>query len=370
MKRVGLKVFVICIVFSIFFGLLPVANAKSVDLQTEISPETVYTGNIFTVTVTFTSNDEAIGTLQASLKYDAGRMEYISGGGNAVELSNGTGGILDYGSETENTISYSLRFRALKTGKANFSVTNSDVTGFKSGANLGNPTLKSTISINKIPDGSNEVKDPLEITLDGKKLYIMPNLSSLDIPQGFEIEELLFNDTKIEAVLQPTSGLVLLYIMDETSVGNFYIYDSATNSFYPYISVMIDVSYIILPPKSVPKGYSLSTAVINGSTVPACVVDLEGKGFILLYAINPSGDKGYYFYDTAEGTMQRVLLSTDTDGSSQASLSSDVVQNVTDSIFIMAAICALLAGLTIWLASSIKNKNIKKVVFKKNKFIR
>ncbi|MEZ4357820.1 MAG: cohesin domain-containing protein [Eubacteriales bacterium] len=358
MKRICLRAFIISIAFLIFFVSVPVANAASVTLKTKVSPETVYIGDTITVTVTFTSSDEAIGTLQASLKYDADKMEYISGGGNAVELSNGSGGILDIGSGTEYTMSYSLRFRALKTGKAYFSVTSSEITGFESNKSVGSPTLKTNISINTSNDNSNDL---IEITLNGETLYILNDLSDLDLPDGFEVQEISFEGTKAESAYNAAMGLSLLYLLDETSAGSFYIYDSDLNSFSPYISITTDNYYTILSPEYVPEGYSLSTTVIDGMTVPACVSDLNNKEFTLLYAMNSTGTIGYYFYDKADGTMQRVLLDSTTSTSFKAPVALNDTQN-TIVICIMAAVCALLAVLTLLLAIKVKARK------EKNKF--
>lgn len=375
MRRI-FNTFVILIIFCTLFVFLPVANANSVDLQIEINPETVYKGDLFTVTVTFTSNGEAIDALQASFKYDADRMEYVSGGGNAAEFSNGSGGISGNGSETDNTMVYNLRFRALKTGKANFAVTGSEIIGFISGMNLGNPTLRKSVEILKIQnqDGKNESTDPIEITYEGKKYYIARDLINVDLPQGFEIQELTYNGSKIQAAFNPASGLAIFYLMDEFSYGNFYIYDSQSNSFYPFINITTDATYIILTPDAVPKGYTLSTAEIGGKKVPACVPDKQDTALYLLYALNSSGVKGFYFYDTADGTLQRVVLQTVSVPVAEASVqTSEPTVNVEDvqnagtpdngeilsSLYIMTGACVVLAFLMVCFVFSIKSKKAK-----------
>lgn len=356
------------------FVFLPAAHANAVDLQIEVNPEKINKGDTFTVTVAFKSNGEAIDALQASLKYDADKMEYITGGGNAAELSNGSGGISDNGSETENTMLYNLRFRALKTGKANFAVTGSEVIGFVSGTKLGSPSLNKTIEILKTqnPEQTDEINDPLEITLEGKRFYIIRDLANLDLPSGFETEETSYNGAKIEAAFEPVSGLTLFYLMDESSDGSFYIFDSPTNSIYPYINVTVDTAYQVLTLDTVPKGYKLSTAKIGGQTVPACVPEKEGSYLYLLYALNSSGAKGFYFYDTADGTMQRAYLKTVSvpqAASSQtpepSAAEKDVKSEISDngeipgSLYILTVLCVLLAALMIWLIFSVRNKKAK-----------
>ena len=315
MKYVASKVLIVLIITCLLVLYPARGYAQSVRLHIDTDPAAVNVGDVFTVTVTFTNDGEAMDALQASLKYDAARMKYLSGGGNAVELSNGSGGISDNGAGAVNTMRYSLRFLALKAGKTKFSVTKSEVIGFESGVNLGSPASSSTVIIKEIedqPEGSqdNEEKDPLEISIEDKKFYILRDLSGVELPQGFESESFSYKGAEVEAAVQPVSGLVLLYLMDEASEGSFYLYDPASNAFNPYTGITVNALYTLLPPDVVPKGFSLSKATIDGKTTDVCIPDTGRKDLYLVRALNSSGAVGYYFYDSAEGSMQRVLVET------------------------------------------------------------
>jgi len=319
MRNIRLKAFILLAASCLLFLPLPAgAVSRSADVRIAVNQKTVHVGEVFTVAVTFTGSGDAIDVLQASLDYDNGRMAYQSGGGNAVELSGGSGGIADTGSETTKTLRYDLRFLALKEGSARFEVTESELIGFESGARLGSPTAAATIKILPQPAASeqpgtseqpgNAEDDVLEITVDGRTMFISMEMPDVALPGGFEPKQISYGGKDIEAAVHDATDLVLFYLLDETGEGGFYVYGGVDAEPYPFATFSADAVYTLLPTPTaaLPEGYVPAALQIDGQAVEAWQQP-GGGDFYLVYAINPEGERDYYLYDAAEGTLQRVL---------------------------------------------------------------
>lgn len=241
MNKIKLKPSIIIIIsyLCILIGLFPrTALAETPQVTIDIHPKEIHQGEVFTINLTFTSSSNPIGSLNASLSYDEDKIEYQSDGSNAVQISGGTGLIVDTGSPSTREMIYSLQFLAKTEGTAAFAVTKSEVIAFDTGMLLESP--QKSISVPIQPDNNNDLDGTIEV-------YI------------------------------------------------------------PYISLDVDQEYTMLPLDITPDGYHPTNIVIAGTAVPVLQPD-DFKGFYLVKAINKQGDRGYYFYDNTEGTMQRVWL--------------------------------------------------------------
>lgn len=110
------------------------------------------------------------------------------------------------------------------------------------------------------------------------------------------------------------ADVTLLYLENDSKAGSFYVYDAADHAIYPFVKIAAEETYVIV---LTPDEENL----INGYT--ACTLSIEGKGavsayrsitentalseFYLLYCVNSNGAKGWYCYDTVEGTFQRYI---------------------------------------------------------------
>lgn len=293
------------------------AGAASAGLEISASRE-IAKGDSFIIAVTFTSTGEAIGSLQASLSYDQTKLQYRSGGGTAVELSGGTGGIVDNGGEGIHSLTYELQFTALETGSASFSVNSSEVIGFVSGKTIGTPSAAYQLSIgspaasqpSQQPSQQPDLKNPIEITLNGQTMYLLTDLSGIGIPDGFTPFSLTYQDQPVAGLKQEGTGLVLVCIMDATGKSSFYLYDDQ-GDFVPYLPLTITQHFAVLdlPADAGFAGYEKKTISLGGESVTALAPKPE-DGFYLLYATDLStGNTGYYWYDSLEQTMQSLRVS-------------------------------------------------------------
>ena len=289
------------------------AFAAGATMAISISPQSPQVGDVFTIKLTISSSS-AIGSLEAGLTYDSSRMEYVSGGGNAVELSSGTGGIVGNGGPDTKTLSYSLRFRATKAGQASFAVTSTEINDYDSGKNLGD--LKKSVSISisakstatPIVTPNPNSDEPIPVSVDGQTMYVMRDLQDEVVPDGFHAEMISYHGVDVQAARHPF-GIVLLRVTDAGGNAAFYVYNAGTDSLYPYVAIQAgDMEYDLLPVDDVSaQGYAPSTITIGGQMIRV-LSPVSNTGFYLVRAINAGGTSGYYFYDATEGTLQRAWV--------------------------------------------------------------
>ena len=48
--------------------------------------------------------------------------------------------------------------------------------------------------------------------------------------------------------------------------------------------------------------------LLNDKLIKAWVSDMYGEDFYIVYAMNSRGSKGFYLYDSMEGSMQRMIV--------------------------------------------------------------
>ncbi len=279
------------------------------DVSAMVSRDSVAPGEVFTVTFTFRS-EKAIGSLQAALTYDPALLEFQSGG-NAVEMSGGTGGISDNGSAETKTMSYRLKFKALKAGTAKIAITESEITGYDGGRTIGTPAASAVVSI-KVPvtpaptQTPAPTEGPVRISREGQTLYIQRDLAGAELPSGFEAVSSTYQGESVQIARGLIKDLDLLYIRDSSGDASFYIYDENTDDLYPYVNIDVDAAYTLLKPQGMPQGCRKTSFILDGKSIPAWTSDAFGQDFYLVYAMNGQGQRGYYLYDTVEGTLQRM----------------------------------------------------------------
>lgn len=172
---------------------------------------------------------------------------------------------------------------------------------------------------------------------NGEQLSVTENIPEGSIPADFESALLVVNGQQMQGLSFKKGDLKVLYLNNTNGAGSLYVYDDAQNSIYPFIKLTAERSYVmVLVPDEqnapVPEGFE------------SCIFSLEGKGLInayqmkeevvtddatmswnlfgpetfyaapakaselyLIYCMNNTGEKGWYMYDTVEGTFQRYL---------------------------------------------------------------
>ncbi|NLC44082.1 MAG: hypothetical protein GX783_07340 [Clostridiales bacterium] len=319
------KIIIIALLILLTVGpiqYLVLADSRA-DLTITTDVLEMYPGNNFTVSITFTSKSEDISIVEASIEYDADIIEYQFGG-NAIGLSAGTGGIADNIPAGTKTITYEIRFKALKAGEARIELYETQLIGQNSGSVIGEPVGDIMVKVSKpntepggdieepkeTPPSTEQPRDIwLESTLDGDLIYISSDLSDVTLPLGFVVENMTYQDEEIQVARDGDKDLTLFYIR-KRGFTSFYIYDEH-GLIYPYAELNVKANYIILDTQERLSNSMETDLLLGDKIVKAWVSDIYGEDFYIVYAMNPRGSKGFYLYDSIEGSLQRLITEYD-----------------------------------------------------------
>lgn len=307
-----LKSIAIFFLFLFIFSGSALAQEASISLTT--SPRTIEKGDVFSVIIKVSSSGESIGTVTADLSYDEALMEYSSGGGNSVMISEGKGKISDFNAGRRKTVSYELSFIAKSSGKGGFKVNESEIIGSETGMFLGDPTASINISVNE-PIIKEEIEapkidpdeDPIKITIGEKDFYILRDLSAVALEDGFEEKDFYYKGSKVKAATDSSGKITLLPVMNDKMQSLLYFYEEENDMLYPFSLIKIDKSHLILPMDIEAEGYEKTSYLGLGASVDVLMSKDGEKDFYLLKAVAADGKEGYYLYDIKENTMQRAI---------------------------------------------------------------
>ena len=148
--------FILILAFLLSFAVISV-NAQCT-LSVSPSASTVYVGDTFSVTFTFTGSG-AVGSADVKLQFDTAKFQYVSISGGMKGISTNVNGktiiVSDYdATNTSKTYKLTLKLKALAVGSGTVSVISSDIsdTDYNS---LGAPTGSTTVSVKQENKSSN-----------------------------------------------------------------------------------------------------------------------------------------------------------------------------------------------------------------------
>ena len=148
-----------------------------------------------------------------------------------------------------------------------------------------------------------------EVVVDGITYNINSDYTKNIIPDGFEPIVFPYKGNGVLASYSGKSGLNLLYLVDGEKKGKFFIYDSEEDMFYPFIMISsLANNYIVLPETmrgEAPNNCTAGSLTIGDYTIDGYINNINEE-FAYFYAVNQYGKKGWYCYDMAEGTIQRM----------------------------------------------------------------
>ncbi len=223
-------------------------------------------------------------------------------------------------------------------------------------------TTSSSTSSNDTSSTTSTVEpeeNKLETSVDGNKMTVAEIIPEEVKASGFTKGEYTFNSVHVPAFLDSDGKVVLLYLLNEENNGALYLYDSATGLFKKPVTVSGSKNYTIIPLNSITRDqilidtesvFNLSTVTIGEQEVEAYVYkDEKLSDFAVVCAINEDGEKGFYRYDTKEGTLQRYVAEYRESDKTSANVSG-LVLNDTIVVISCAAACivAIIAILIIW----------------------
>ena len=407
--------------FMLMVMLMPVGSMISYAAAGKLSfsDPTASVGNQVSVTMKITS-DGALGSSDVMLQYDASALEFLSG----TSANGGAGSVRVVGSAEsadQKTLSFTLKFKALKAGTSSITVTSQEVHDADSKAvtldHVGSSSVKvnaaeasskeaslssltispgtlkpafsadvteytaavasdvtsvtvsapakdssATVSISgneNLQDGENKITCTV-VAEDGetKKTYtitvtksdeaasaaaendgasdsaetnagvvgedgnwtVADTFEDSELPSGFTATEIEYEGRSVKAATND-SGMVLLYMTDDSGNGDFFVYNSEKGTLSAYVIVkMAEKTIVVLPPECIPDGTELPdgfaecTIDIGEHTVHGWIWKDSSDAapeYCVVYGRNENGEEGFYRYDQKEMTLQRYFQDPD-----------------------------------------------------------
>ncbi len=314
-------------------------------------PETAV-GDNFDVKVAVDTTSENIGSVELTINYDSNYLRYDSGDSGVTKESDGTLKYVGSGGSTEEK--FVITFQALQQGSSQISLASYNVTGSSSGTALSleegsgavtiaegdasKITTESSSSASKATDG-----DGVEITIDGEKYTLSSEFADNDIPTGFSVANVQYEGAQRTMVANEGATVYLAYLFNSEGIGDFYYFNSedATFSKCAQIAISSDTNIIVYNASgiSVPDNYKSTTLTLDGKEF-SIWQDPNEADYYLLYAVGKDGTKGFYRYDSSQGTYQRFdptdTASASTSGDKSKGKASGIlgkIKNVVNSYF-------------------------------------
>lgn len=194
--------------------------------------------------------------------------------------------------------------------KATTSVTGANE--LKKGENIVSVTVTAengAVKIYKLRVAVGEILENAEVTIDGALFTIVNEATELEVPELFSTTTINYKEWEIMAYESPNKKLTIVCLENQDFERAWYVYDEATEMFYPYREYSSSYNrYVIVPVPAgvpVPEGFVEAELNIQKNKVTAYKnADLD-EDIYLVYAMNLEKSEGFYLYDALEGTFMR-----------------------------------------------------------------
>ena len=162
-------------------------------------------------------------------------------------------------------------------------------------------------------DGSSTVyyititRGELEKIPVGTEIYhINENFGDDFIPAGFVRDKITYNGKEFTALRFEKADIKVVSLYNDDNAAAFYIYDEASQTFYPFVQLEISEGKYLIPvllnDSATFKGFEEIKLTLEEKEVPAWKLDQD---FSVIRAYNQDGTEVYYRYDSVDGLIQR-----------------------------------------------------------------
>lgn len=171
----------------------------------------------------------------------------------------------------------------------------------------------------KEPETETETQED-KIVIGDKSYRIKEDFKAEEIPVDFTEAAVNYHGADYQGVSFEKGTLSMLYLAEDTAedeaAGKFFIYDATRDSLYPFVKLSSNERYVIAllaPVDYVMPDTYLQTAVLADGTNSITAYQKYSEedteltsDFYVFYGVNDEGTEGWYQYDAAEGTYQRL----------------------------------------------------------------
>lgn len=158
-----------------------------------------------------------------------------------------------------------------------------------------------------------------DVVINDTTYHISDSFTEEQIPADFTEATVQFRGTECRGLTFNKGTISLIYLETDnvdSTIGRFFIYDETRDVVYDFMKFTAGESSYVIPllaplDSVLPDSYVQVSLQMPESTVmtayqlPAAEGE-EASDFYVFYAVNQDGTEGWYQYDAAEGTYQRV----------------------------------------------------------------
>ena len=158
-----------------------------------------------------------------------------------------------------------------------------------------------------------------EVVINDTAYHISDSFTEEQIPADFTEAAVQFRGTECRGLSFNKGMISLIYLETDnvdSTIGRFFIYDETRDVIYDFMKFTAGESSYVIPllaplDSVLPDSYVQVSLQMPESTImtayqlPAAEGE-EASDFYVFYAVNQDGTEGWYQYDAAEGTYQRV----------------------------------------------------------------
>ena len=158
-----------------------------------------------------------------------------------------------------------------------------------------------------------------DVVINNTTYHIADNFTEEQIPADFIEATVNFRGTECRGLTFDKGTISLIYLETDNvdaTTGRFFIYDETRDVVYDFMKFTAGESSYVIPllaplDSVLPESYVQVSLQMPGNTVMTAyqlpVEDgEEASDFYIFYGVNQDGTEGWYQYDAAEGTYQRV----------------------------------------------------------------
>jgi len=126
------------------------------------------------------------------------------------------------------------------------------------------------------------------------------------IPTGFIRDKITYNEKEFQALRFEKADIKVVSLYNEENAAEFYIYDEAGQTFYPFVQLEISEGKYLIPvllnDSATFKGFEEIKLVLEEKEVSAWKLDQD---FSVIRAYNQDGAEMFYRYDSVDELLQR-----------------------------------------------------------------
>ena len=158
-----------------------------------------------------------------------------------------------------------------------------------------------------------------DVVINNTTYHIADNFTEEQIPADFTEATVNFRGTECRGLTFDKGTISLIYLETDNvdaTTGRFFIYDETRDVVYDFMKFTAGESSYVIPllaplDSVLPESYvQVSLQMPENTVMTAYQLPVEdgeeASDFYIFYGVNQDGTEGWYQYDAAEGTYQRV----------------------------------------------------------------